>query len=82
MAFDDLKSLVNILLHVLVVDEMLFELLRQLGAESLDSVDLLGDSLPDLHYLLVDVPGKEVGSLSRVLSCFFDLFAQFGRQLL
>ena len=82
MALDDFKSLVDIPLHVLIIDEVLFELLGQLAAKCLDSINLFGDSLADFHDLLIYVPRKEVSPFSRVLRSLLDLFTKLLRQRL
>ena len=82
VAFDDLEALVDVPLHVLIVDQVLFELLGQLAAQRLDTVDLLGDALADLDDLLVDVAGEEVRALGRVLSRVLRLLLQLSGELL
>lgn len=73
MALYDLKTLIDVFLHVLMVDEMLLELLSELGAKSLDVFDLLPNSASDLDDFLIDVARKEVGPLSRVMSCVLHI---------
>ena len=63
MGLDDLKPLVEVLLHGLVVDQVLLELLRQLRTEHLQVFDLLRRFAPDLQDLLVDVATEEMCSL-------------------
>ena len=63
MGLDDLKPLVEILLHGLVVDQVLLELLRELRAEHLQVLDLLGCFASYLQDLLVDVAAQEMCSL-------------------
>lgn len=74
MGLDNLEALVEILLHRLVVDQVLFELLGELGAEHLKIVDLLGGLSAHFHNFLIDVSAQEVCSLGRVLACVLDLF--------
>ena len=63
MGLDDLKPLVEVLLHGLVVDQVLLELLRQLRTEHLQVFDLLRRFAPYLQDLLVDVATEEMCSL-------------------
>ena len=72
MRFDDLETLVEVLFHSLVVDQMLFELLSELSAEHLKVLGLLGRLSIDLHDLFVDVAAEEVGSFSGVLLSLLD----------
>lgn len=74
VALDDFKSLVEVFLHRLVVDEVLFELLGELGAENLEVFHLFGGFVADLHQFLVDVPAQVVRPLCVVLICVPDLF--------
>ena len=63
MGLNDFKPLVEVLLHRLVVDQVLLELLCQLGTEHLQVFDLLGCFAPYLQDLLVDVATEEMCSL-------------------
>ena len=63
MRLNDLKSLVKILLHSLVVDKMLLELLSQFCTQNLQIVNLFRCLIADLEDLFINVTTKEVGSL-------------------
>ena len=76
MTLYDLESLVDISLHVFVVNKMLFELLSQFTAKSLDAIDLFGHPLTNLDNFLINVSRQEVSPLSRVLSCLLDFFTK------
>lgn len=76
MSLDDLKSFINILLHILVVDQMLLELLSKLGRQCLDAIRLLLNLLADLEDLLIDVLGQEVSPLGRVLGCLLHVLGK------
>jgi len=77
MAINNIKSIIHVFLHILMVDQMLFELLHQLRCMPLDTFELLKHLLPDFQNLLINVSTQEVSSLSWVLSRFFDIFNQF-----
>ena len=72
MGFDNLETLVEVLFHSLMVDQMLFELLSELSTEHLQVLGLLGGLSIDLYDLFVDVAAEEVGSFSGVLLSFLD----------
>ena len=72
MRFNDLETLVKVLFHSLMVDQMLLELLCELGAEHLQILGLLGGLSVNLYDLFVDIAAEEVSSFSGVLLCLFD----------
>ena len=74
MRLNDLESFVEVLLHGLVVDQVLLELLCQLCAQHLQVLNLLRCFAPNLEDLLIDVATEEVSSFSGVLLCLFDFF--------
>lgn len=76
MAFYDLKSFVYIFFHILVVDQVLFELLGQLGTQGLDRLNLLGDARANLYHLFVDVATQEVSAFGVVLLGLSHLLLQ------
>ena len=73
VALDDLEPLINIFLHILVVNKMFFELLCKFGAQSLDSVYLFGNFLADLNDFFVNISTQEMCSLGGILSGFLDV---------
>ena len=77
MAFDNLEALVDVFLHILVVDEVLLELLCQLRAESLDILDLLADLAANLDYLFIYVAGEEMGSFRRIVGRILYVLNKF-----
>ena len=56
MTFNNLKPLIDVLLHVLVVDKMLLKLLGQLTTQRLDVLKLLGHLGSYFDYLFIDIP--------------------------
>lgn len=76
MALYDLKSLVDVLLHVLMINKVFLELFGELRGECLDILDLLGDLAPDLDHLFIDVSTEEVRSLSRIMGCILNVLDQ------
>ena len=67
MGFDNLETLVEVLFHCLMIDQMLLELFCELGAQHLEVLGLLGSLSVDLYDLFVDVATEEMGSFSGVL---------------
>ena len=57
-----------------MVDQMLLELLCELGAEHLKVLGLLGSLSVDLYDLFVDVATEEMSSFSRVLLSLLNFF--------
>ena len=74
MRFDDLETLVKVLFHGLMIDQMFLELFSELGAEHLKVLGLLRSLSIDLYDLFVDVATEEMGSFSGVLLSFLDFF--------
>lgn len=74
MRFDDLETLVEVLLHSLMVDQMLLKLFCELSTEHLQVLGLLGSLSIDLYDFFIDIATEEVSSFSRVLLCLFDFF--------
>ena len=62
MRLNDFKPLVQVLLHGLMIDQVLLELLGKLGAKHLQILRLLRRLLVNLDYLFVDVAAEEVGT--------------------
>ena len=62
MRLNDFEPLVQVLLHSLMIDQVLLELLGKLGAEHLQILRLLRRLLVNLDYLFVDVAAEEVGT--------------------
>ena len=73
MRLNDFESLVQVLLHGLVIDQVLLELLCELGAENLQVFSLLRRLLIDLDDFFVDVATEEVGPLSRLVLSILNL---------
>ena len=74
MRFDDLETLVEVLFHSLMIDQMLLELLCELRTEHFKVLSLLGSLGVDLYDLLINVATEEVSSFSGVLLSFLDFF--------
>ena len=55
---------------------MLLKLLSELGAQCLNTIDLLCNLLPNLNDFFIDVSTEEMRPLSRVMSCVFNVFHQ------
>ena len=71
VGLNDLKTLVDVFLHVFMINQVLLELLSELGTQGLDVLNLLGDFASDLNDLLIDVAREEVCTLGRVMRCIF-----------
>ena len=77
MTLNDLKTLIKVFLHILVINQMLFELLGQLGTENLKIFDLLWYFLSDFDNLFINISTKEMSSLGWVLSSILHVFQDF-----
>lgn len=58
------KPFIDILFHVFVVDQVLFELLSEFACQVLDIIYLLSDLLSNFKNLFINITTEEMSSLS------------------
>lgn len=80
MTLNNFEPLVEVLLHGLVIDQVLFELFGEFGAQNLQIFDLFRRFSSNFDYLVIDVLRQEVGSLGRILLRILHVFQDFGNR--
>ena len=76
MSINNIEPIIHIFLHILMINQMLFELLHQLGCVPLHSLQLFKNLLSDLQNLFIDVPTQEMSPFGRILGRLFYVLDQ------